>query len=257
MRYMFLVTQTKGGAPPQALIDAMEAARSEAVATGGMIATGGLGPAAQSARATLAGGRLTVTDGPFAEAKELVAGVMELHAAGVERVLEIVSRCGEASRGILESLARDPLVGSLLILHGVHPDNIETRVRRTLETARDLTGIHRRLGDLALPPSAPVSEGELPALVSWAFHLSDEVSQALDDQKNSVNVVSSITAEQIAKSPDGDAAQAVGRVSGVSVQDGKYVFVRGLGDRYTQTSLNGARIIRASPEARARSCATA
>ena len=74
MRYMFLVTQTKGGQPPQPLIDAMEDARKEAVASGGMISTGGLAPADQSARATLKGGRLTVKDGPFAEAKELVGG---------------------------------------------------------------------------------------------------------------------------------------------------------------------------------------
>jgi outer membrane receptor protein involved in Fe transport len=74
------------------------------------------------------------------------------------------------------------------------------------------------------------------------------INDALDNQKNSSNVINSITAEQIAKSPDGDAAQAVGRVSGVSVQDGKYVFVRGLGDRYTQTSLNGARIPSPEPE---------
>jgi hypothetical protein len=74
MRYMYLVTQTKGGPPPQALIDAMEDARKQAVATGGMISTGGLAPAEQSARATVRGGRLTVKDGPFAEAKELVGG---------------------------------------------------------------------------------------------------------------------------------------------------------------------------------------
>ena len=74
MRYMFLVTQTKGGEPPQALIDAMEEARKDAVATGGMISTGGLGPAQHSARATLQGGSLTVKDGPFAESKELVGG---------------------------------------------------------------------------------------------------------------------------------------------------------------------------------------
>jgi hypothetical protein len=71
---MFLVTQTKGGQPPQALIDAMEEARKQSVADGGMISTGGLAPADQSARATLVGGRLTVKDGPFAEAKELVGG---------------------------------------------------------------------------------------------------------------------------------------------------------------------------------------
>ena len=74
MRYMFLVTQTKGGQPPQALIDAMEEARKDAVANGGMISTGGLGPADQSARATLKGGNLSVTDGPFTEARELVGG---------------------------------------------------------------------------------------------------------------------------------------------------------------------------------------
>lgn len=74
MRYMYLVTQTKGGPPPQALFDAMEAARKESVATGGMIATGGLGPVEQSRRATLKGGKVTVLDGPFAEARELVGG---------------------------------------------------------------------------------------------------------------------------------------------------------------------------------------
>jgi hypothetical protein len=85
---MFLVTQTRGGPPPQALIDAMETARKDAVADGSMISTGGLGPADQNTRATLKAGRLTVTDGPFAEARELVGGyaIMELRdkAAAVE-----------------------------------------------------------------------------------------------------------------------------------------------------------------------------
>ena len=55
-------------------------------------------------------------------------------------------------------------------------------------------------------------------------------------------------AAAIARSPDSDAAQAVQRVSGVTVQEGKYVFVRGLGERYTTTSLNGARIPSPEPE---------
>ena len=45
--------------------------------------------------------------------------------------------------------------------------------------------------------------------------------------------MNSVTAEQIAKRPDSDASQTVQRVSGVTVQDGKYVFVHGLGERYT------------------------
>ena len=74
------------------------------------------------------------------------------------------------------------------------------------------------------------------------------VNRALDEQRNATNIVSSITAEQIQKSPDSDAGQAVQRVSGVTVQDGSYVFVRGLGERYTTTSLNGARLPSPEPE---------
>jgi hypothetical protein len=88
MRYMYLVTQAKGGPPPRALIEAMEAARRESVAAGGMISTGGLGPAADSARASVQGGTVTVKDGPFTEARELVGGyaIMEhpTRAAAVE-----------------------------------------------------------------------------------------------------------------------------------------------------------------------------
>ena len=74
------------------------------------------------------------------------------------------------------------------------------------------------------------------------------ISKALNEQRNATGIVNGITAEEIAKTPDGDAGQAVQRVSGVTVQDGKYVFVRGLGERYTTTSLNGARIPSLEPE---------
>ena len=76
------------------------------------------------------------------------------------------------------------------------------------------------------------------------------VAQALDDQRNSSNVVNSVTAEEISRSPDSDAAQAVQRVSGVTVQDGRYVYVRGLGERYTTTSLNNSRLPSPEPERR-------
>lgn len=81
MRFMFLVTTTNGAQqPPQALIDFMDQARAGSVHSGEMLATGGLGPAAQSHRASVKRGKLAVTDGPFAEARELVGGyaIMEL-----------------------------------------------------------------------------------------------------------------------------------------------------------------------------------
>lgn len=72
--------------------------------------------------------------------------------------------------------------------------------------------------------------------------------RAIDEQRTAANIVNAVTSEQIQKSPDSDAGQAVQRVSGVTVQDGRYVFVRGLGERYTTTSLNGARIPSPEPE---------
>lgn len=74
------------------------------------------------------------------------------------------------------------------------------------------------------------------------------VHQALDEQRSATNVMSAVTAEQIRRSPDGDAAAAAQRVSGVTVQEGKFVFVRGLGERYTTTTLNGSRIPSPEPE---------
>ena len=62
---------------------------------------------------------------------------MELHGAGLERILEIVSSTGgDAGAVLLQSLAHDELVSSLLVLYGLHPENFETRVRRGLDKAR-------------------------------------------------------------------------------------------------------------------------
>ncbi|HUF27971.1 MAG TPA: TonB-dependent receptor [Gemmatimonadaceae bacterium] len=74
------------------------------------------------------------------------------------------------------------------------------------------------------------------------------VHEALNQQREALGIVSAITAEQISRSPDSDAAAAVQRVSGVTLQDNKFVHVRGLGERYTTTSLNGARMPSPEPE---------
>lgn len=60
--------------PPQALIDAVGRLGEEATKKGVMVGMGGLMPTATGARARLAGGKITVTDGPFTEAKEVIGG---------------------------------------------------------------------------------------------------------------------------------------------------------------------------------------
>ncbi len=61
-------------------------------------------------------------------AKELVQGILELHAAGIDRMLAILADSGESGRPVLEAMARDRTVSALLLLHGVHPHDLAARV---------------------------------------------------------------------------------------------------------------------------------
>jgi outer membrane receptor protein involved in Fe transport len=61
-------------------------------------------------------------------------------------------------------------------------------------------------------------------------------------QRRAPVVLDGISADQISRLGDSDAASALKRVTGVSVTDGKYVYVRGLSDRYMKVTLNGAEV---------------
>ena len=75
MRYMTLVRSVEQvGPPPAELMSAIASLGEEEIRSGKLVTTGGLGPTALSTRLRLAGGHLTVTDGPFGEAKEVIGG---------------------------------------------------------------------------------------------------------------------------------------------------------------------------------------
>lgn len=133
---------------------------------------------------------------------------------------------------------------------GVRPGTVTIHVRRIGYAPRTLTGLMLDDGgtlDLEIALVAATVELATRRIVAAAR---GSVNESLQQQREATGVTSSITAEQISRSPDSDAAQAVQRVSGVTVQDGRYVSVRGLNERYTVTSLNGARIPSPEPERR-------
>lgn len=116
-------------------------------------------------------------------------------------------------------------------------------------STKTVTGVSVAAGGTAsVDVSLSSSALQLEGLTVAAEREQGSVSRALDEQRNATGIINATTTEQIARSPDSDAAQAVQRVSGVTVQDGKFVYVRGLGERYTTTSLNGARIPSPEPE---------
>jgi hypothetical protein len=74
MRFMYIVTSADAGAPTPDLLEAMHKLAEREIKAGRMIDSGGLMPLAMGAQVRIAGGALSVVDGPFVEAKEVVGG---------------------------------------------------------------------------------------------------------------------------------------------------------------------------------------
>ena len=68
-----------------------------------------------------------------AATQELVEAILDLHGAGIERILEVVGSAADESL-VLDQLRRDELVASLLLLHGLHPVDFATRVGQAVDT---------------------------------------------------------------------------------------------------------------------------
>ena len=173
----------------------------------------------------------------------------------------IVGRILDAANGAAITDAGIQLVGTTqgtlsgvdgrYTLVGVAPGTVSILVRRIGYAPKTVTGLVVVAGQtLQQDVSLAQATVQLTASVVTAAVERGSVNEALDQQRTATGIVNAVTAEQIAKSPDGDAAKAIQRVSGVTVQDGRSVFVRGLGERYTVTSMNGARLPSPEPEKR-------
>ena len=81
------------------------------------------------------------------KAEELVRLLMELYGAALTRILETIDDTDSADK-IFDRFAADDLVASLLILHGLHPLNVETRIAHALDRVRPYLGSHG--GDVKL-----------------------------------------------------------------------------------------------------------
>lgn len=71
-----------------------------------------------------------------AATKDLLQSLMDLHGAALEKTLEIVAEAGETGMSIIDRLGRDSLVSSVLILYGLHPEDLENRVVKAVDRVR-------------------------------------------------------------------------------------------------------------------------
>ena len=93
MRFMMIVKSAeRSGFPPKELMEAIGKLSEEASNAGTMLGSGGLGPTALGARVRLSGGQLTVIDGPFTEAKEIVGGYAQFELKSKEEAVSSAVR---------------------------------------------------------------------------------------------------------------------------------------------------------------------
>lgn len=83
-----------------------------------------------------------------ATVREVVQALLDLHGAGLASILGHLDAAGEAGSAVLDACARDDVAGGLLLLHGLHPLDLETRVRQALEDVRPRLQAHH--GDVEL-----------------------------------------------------------------------------------------------------------
>lgn len=149
----------------------------------------------------------------------------------------------------------DTEIGALADMDGryflsdVPPGTYDLQVRALGYATKTVTGVTVEPGetvklDVSLETDA-VAVDELTVSVERAR---SSAAALLDQQRVATAVTDAVGAEQISRSPDSDAAEAARRMTGVTVSEGKFVFIRGLGQRYSQTELNGSPLPSPQPE---------
>jgi len=76
------------------------------------------------------------------QARELIEELLELHTRGLEKILEKIYETDPQAEATIDEFGRDPLLSGLLLLHGLHPLDLETRVRDALNRVRPRLGLH-------------------------------------------------------------------------------------------------------------------
>lgn len=122
-------------------------------------------------------------------AKELTQAVMDLHGTAIERMLELIHAGGPQGMAMIDSLAGDPLIGSLLVLYGLHPLDIRSRVEQALERLQptfrkhqarvELTGVEDGVVHLRISPVANAASGRAvkSAIEEMVYALAPDVAR--------------------------------------------------------------------------------
>ena len=120
--------------------------------------------------------------------------------------------------------------------------NISNAVRFRLSTLAIVVVASFSATQAIAEESTSAYDAAIEEVVVKASRLKGTASAVMEERKNQAFVADILGAEQIARTGDSDAAGALRRVTGLTLVDGKFIYVRGLGERYSSTQLNGASV---------------
>lgn len=166
---------------------------------------------------------------------------------------------------VLDAVNAQPLPGVTVSVEGGHSTTTDMDGRYTVSVVPGrhrltltMDGFQPRTVELTAVAGAPVELTSTLAIGGFTEEVtvtgemqdavtSSETAQLLERKR--ANVISdNIASDEMRRNADSDAAGALSRVTGLSVVDGSYIFVRGLGERYSNTTLNGAVIPTTEPD---------
>ncbi len=158
-----------------------------------------------------------------AATQELVEAILELHGAGLDRMLEIVSGVADNGDAMLDRFSRDELVASLLLLHGLHPVAFEARVHAAIDAlgpalrgqggAVELLAIEEGIVRVRLTRRGQGCSGStaLQQTIRDAFYKAAPDLQGLDiDEVSEPATVAVVPLSSLRRNPAGPAAAAAG-----------------------------------------------
>ncbi len=114
--------------------------------------------------------------------REIVGTLLELHGTGLKRVFELLANSSGGGRDVIHACLEDDLLRSLLLLHDLHPDDLQRRVTQALEMVRPY--LHSHGGDVELLEISPAGvrlrmKGSCHGCPSSAATLRDSIERAI------------------------------------------------------------------------------
>lgn len=177
---------------------------------------------------------------------------------------------GRISGKVTDKSSGGPLIGVTVLLEGSSngsitdvdgnylldnvPAGTHTVVVKYIGYAtRSVTGVIVKAGEVASLNviMSEASSQKLNEVVVTSSYQQASVNALLALQKNNASVSSGISADQIERSPDKNIGQVLKRISGASIEDNKFVIVRGLNDRYNNATLNNVLLPSSEPDRKA------